>query len=119
MRPNRRSIADRRYSHGPMDSPTAETPARSTPRRLLQSWLPVVVSDRGALPERVKGRGVIVSVEDETELFNVIQSFRDQPERLAALRAAPRPRLSSLTLHEATLREHYREVLRNASGGGA
>lgn len=44
MRPNRRSVADRRYSDEPMDSPTAEKPARRTYRRLLQSWLPVAVS---------------------------------------------------------------------------
>lgn len=44
MRRNRRSAGAERYSQQPMETPVADTPARSTLRKLLQSWLPLVVS---------------------------------------------------------------------------
>ncbi|MCB9832805.1 MAG: glycosyltransferase family 4 protein [Planctomycetes bacterium] len=51
--------------------------------------LPVVVSDRGAPPERVGGRGAVVPADDPAALAALLDRLRLEPERLAAMRAAP------------------------------
>ena len=49
--------------------------------------VPVVVSDRGALAERIGGAGVVIGVDDERPLAEVLFGFVRDRSRLTALRA--------------------------------
>ena len=49
--------------------------------------LPVFVSDRGALPERVGGAGEILPAEDPSAWADAIQRLLEHPAQVAELRA--------------------------------
>lgn len=61
----------------------------------LRLGLPVVVSDRGALSERIGARGVVVRAGDGEHLRRVLAGFLERPEDLDALRRAEAPPLPS------------------------
>jgi glycosyltransferase involved in cell wall biosynthesis len=50
--------------------------------------LPLVVSDAGALPERVGGRGLVVGAGDVQGLAGALRRFAEEPGLLARLRAS-------------------------------
>lgn len=77
----------------------------------LALGLPAVVSDRGALPDRVGRAGRAVAVEDSRALVEVLQRLRDHPEELQALREGVPASAAALDEHERALREIYREAL--------
>ncbi len=77
----------------------------------IQLGLPVLVSDRGAPPERVLGRGVVVPAGDVRAWADVIQGMMDDPTILARLRAAPAPRQYALETHSADIERMYERVL--------
>lgn len=74
----------------------------------LRLGLPVLVSDRGALAERVGGRGLAFPVEEPGPLAQLLRSFLEDPGRLAALQAAPPPELWTPEDNARALEEAYR-----------
>ncbi len=76
--------------------------------------LPVVVSDRGAPPERIGRRGVCFPAGDHHALRGLLERFLAEPLLLAELRAAAPPRGLSVARHWEELRSIYEQVL--ASG---
>lgn len=79
----------------------------------LARGVPVVVSDRGALAERIGGAGVVVGVDDERELAATLAGFVRDPSRLAALRAKLPRRFDSM--HDAAM--SYRALYARACEG--
>ncbi|MBK9089645.1 MAG: glycosyltransferase [Holophagales bacterium] len=61
--------------------------------------LPVVVSDAGALPERVGGRGLVVGAGDVPGLADALRRLAEEPGLLARLRAS-RPAESPMPIPE-------------------
>lgn len=83
--------------------------------------LPVVVSDRGAPPERIGARGMTFPPGDVSALARILAAFLDDPERLASMRRAPMPKRPTAIEHTAKLREIYAEAIdenRRSRGGG-
>lgn len=76
----------------------------------LRLGLPVVVSDRGALSERIGGRGVTVPAGDVDALAEVLRGFADGPHRLQVLRDAPMPDLPDAKLHARAVAAVYDRV---------
>lgn len=76
----------------------------------LHMGLPVVVSDRGAPPERIGARGISVPPGDVAALRTALELLATDRERLAALRAAPH-RASTLGSHHDALRQVYAAAL--------
>ncbi len=77
--------------------------------------LPLIVSDRGAPPLRVGAAGIAVAVESAAPLVATLSRLMDQPETLAALRAARPITPHLLADHERVLREIYRDALAGAT----
>lgn len=73
--------------------------------------LPLVVSNRGALPERVGNFGRVVSLEEPAALRSVLQELLDHPEALARMRAALPEQPTLLAAHERELRILYHELV--------
>lgn len=73
--------------------------------------LPVVVSDRGAPPERIGNRGVCFPAGDDRALRGLLERFLAEPPLLARLRAAAPPRGLSIAQHWAALRSCYERAL--------
>jgi glycosyltransferase involved in cell wall biosynthesis len=114
--------------HGPYDSTAAAHPARQLdvavfPSLCAESYglvveealargVPVVVSDRGALPERVRGGGIVVSVDAVEPLAQTLRELAADRGRLEELwRNAPR---SFSTIRDAA--DRYRELYAEARG---
>ena len=76
----------------------------------LRLGLPVVVSDRGALPERIGARGVVVRGGDGDGLADVLRGFLEDPGRLQALREAPMPDLPDVAEHARAVAAVYDRV---------
>lgn len=57
----------------------------------MAARLPVLVSNRGAMPERIGKAGVVLPAERASPWREIVQSLLDHPARLAALRAAVQP----------------------------
>lgn len=75
----------------------------------LQLGLPVIVSDRGALPERVGGRGVVVPAGDLGALTEALDRLVDADER-AALAAAEAGNLVDERQYARRVADVYEEV---------
>ncbi|MEW6071302.1 MAG: glycosyltransferase [Planctomycetota bacterium] len=74
----------------------------------LRHGIPIVVSDHGAPPDRIGGRGLIFRNGDPAALRAVLERLLAEPARLAGLRRGS---------HAAKdLREHYRALLRLYGG---
>lgn len=86
----------------------------------LARGVPVVVSDRGALPERVGRAGVVVPAGDVAALAAALSALRADPARLRELRGRIPERFP--TIHDAAQRyaELYRRArsIQSASAGG-
>lgn len=76
----------------------------------LRLGLPVVVGDRGALGERIGGRGVVVPAGDVEALAATLRGFLDDPETLLSLASAPAPRLPEISDHVAAVAAVYDRV---------
>ncbi|NRA95918.1 MAG: glycosyltransferase [Planctomycetes bacterium] len=76
----------------------------------LRLGLPVVVSDRGALHERIGARGVVVSGGDVAALAGVLRDFLEDPGRLQSLREAPMPELPDAAEHARAVAAVYDRV---------
>ncbi len=76
------------------------------------SGVPVVASNRGALPEVVADAGILVDPEDEGALAEAVAGVRGNPELQARLVAAGRrrARLYSWEVTAAKTLEVYRRV---------
>lgn len=75
----------------------------------FQLGLPVIVSRRGALAERVGGAGLVFEPEDRLSLRDALQQIAAQPEMAAECRDAI-PELPSLASHAVQLERLYGEV---------
>ncbi len=75
----------------------------------LQLGMPVIVSDRGALPERIGGRGVVVPAGDEEALAAALDGMADAAVR-AAHRAAEPGRVVRPRDYAEALLAIYRDV---------
>ena len=74
----------------------------------LRLGLPVLVSDRGALPERIGAAGLTFRAGDADDLARRLQEILDAPEVLATLRRGIRPEaLFSMEAHVAMLEKIY------------
>lgn len=75
---------------------------------------PVVVSDRGALPETVGNAGVVLPLEDARWLADIPALLRDD-DRLAVLRAAGHARAACMSWRQTaeTLMEIFTEAVKN------
>jgi glycosyltransferase involved in cell wall biosynthesis len=73
----------------------------------LRAGMPVLVADHGAPPERLGGRGLAVPREPAA-LAAALQELRDDPERLAAMRAAAHGARDLVEHHEALLEVYGR-----------
>jgi len=86
----------------------------------LARGVPVVVSDRGALPERVGEAGVVARAGDVAALSEALGALRADPDRLRELRARIPSRFP--TIHDAAARYTglYRRAgsIQSASTGG-
>ena len=80
----------------------------------LARGVPVVVSDRGALAERIGGAGVVVPVDEPGPLARVLRGIAADRSRLHALRAKLPRRFD--TMHETA--DRYRALYRRARSGG-
>lgn len=76
----------------------------------LRSGIPVIVSDHGAPPERVGGRGLALPVGDAAALRDALEQLLDEPARLQDMRAATHS-ACDLGEHERQLRELYASLL--------
>jgi len=74
--------------------------------------LPLVVSNRGAFPERVQGFGRIVAVEEPSPLRSELEDLFLHPPHLDEMRRKLPAGPHRLTDHEVSLREIYGRVLR-------
>ena len=73
--------------------------------------LPVVVSDRGALPERVGEAGAVLPPGDPPALAHLLAALLRDPRPLASWGAAPRDDLLTPEAHAARLADLYNRVL--------
>lgn len=81
----------------------------------LQAGLPVIVSDRGALPDRAGAAGLVVPAESPSALAHAIRRLMDEPPLLPTLReAAAQYRPRELEDHVTALEKIYSEVGRDA-----
>ena len=88
----------------------------------FQLGLPVIVSDRGALAERVGQAGLVFTAGNSQQLAQKIQGILDTPSVLETLRKKPAVPSPSLAEHAQTLETIYEEVRRQPlrkPGGGA
>lgn len=77
----------------------------------LRLGLPVLVSDRGALPERIGKAGLTFRAEDAEDLAQRLQQILDAPEVLDAMRRSIRPEtLFSMEAHVAMLEKIYQDA---------
>ena len=82
----------------------------------LRLGLPVLVSDRGALPERIGKAGLTFRAEDAGDLARSIQGILDAPEVLDAMRLGIRTEtLLSTEAHVARLEKIYEDAVRGNS----
>ncbi|MCB9832464.1 MAG: glycosyltransferase [Planctomycetes bacterium] len=72
--------------------------------------LPAIVSDRGALAERIGAAGATFRAEDPTSLARVLERLADEPGRLAIWRRAI-PELKPMARHAGRLLALYQAVL--------
>ena len=73
--------------------------------------LPVIVSDRGALPDRIGGAGLKFRAGDAADLAKQIQGILDAPDLLARMRRDIRPvNLVSMEAHVAMLEKIYEDA---------
>ncbi|HEX5009133.1 MAG TPA: glycosyltransferase [Planctomycetota bacterium] len=68
---------------------------------------PVVVSDRGALPERVGAAGAVLPAADPSALAHLLAALLRDPAPLAAWSAAPRDDLLTPAAHAARVADLY------------
>lgn len=80
----------------------------------LQLGLPVVVSDRGAPPERMGTRGLVIPAGDADALATAFDRMIAEPGVLAALRAGTAPKTYTLAAHLEDLDRLYTRVLYDA-----
>ncbi len=73
--------------------------------------VPVVVSDRGALPERVGDFGRVVSMQDDRSLEQTLKELVERPELVDALRREIPETYQDVNTHEEQLAAIYREVI--------
>lgn len=77
----------------------------------LHSGIPVLVSDLGAPPTRIGGRGLAFPAGDHSALTRLLEGLLDEPDRLASMRQAR---------HDAIdLETHHRQLARVYAGAGA
>jgi len=76
----------------------------------LHAGLPVVVSDRGAPPARIGGRGRTFPAGDPQALMRLLEELLDDPGELARMRRAPHGAVDLRTHHRA-LAEAYSAVV--------
>jgi len=77
----------------------------------LRLGLPVLVSDRGALPERIGKAGLTFRAEDAEDLAQRLQEILDAPEVLDAMRRGIRPEtLFSMEAHVVMLEKIYEDA---------
>jgi glycosyltransferase involved in cell wall biosynthesis len=81
----------------------------------LRLGLPVVVSDRGALPERIGSRGLVVPAGDVAALAGVLRGLLDGPQNLRDLRSGSPGTLLTRKEHARRLAELYATCLGGAS----
>jgi len=73
--------------------------------------LPILVSDRGALPERIGAAGLTFQAGDASDLARRLQEILDAPERLDAMRRSVRPDLLfSMEVHVAMVEKIYEDA---------
>ena len=73
--------------------------------------LPVIVSDRGALPQRIGGAGLAFRAGDAADLAKQIQGILDAPDLLVRMRRNIRPgNLVSMEAHVAMLEKIYEDA---------
>jgi glycosyltransferase involved in cell wall biosynthesis len=73
--------------------------------------LPVIVSDRGALPQRIGGAGLTFRAGNAADLAKQIQEILDAPDLLVRMRRNIRPgNLVSMAAHVAMLEKIYENV---------
>jgi glycosyltransferase involved in cell wall biosynthesis len=78
----------------------------------LQLGLPVLVSDRGALSERIGKAGLTFRAGDAEDLAQRLQEILDKPELLDMMRRNIRPdTLYSMKAHVATLEKIYEDAV--------
>lgn len=78
----------------------------------LQLGLPALVSDRGALPERLGPAGLTFQAEDAEDLAQCIRRILDVPEVLETMRRNIRAEiLLSMKAHVATLEKIYEDAV--------
>ncbi|MFH1998635.1 MAG: PIG-L family deacetylase [Planctomycetota bacterium] len=88
----------------------------------VASGLPVVVSDAGALPERVGAGGIIVKAGDVSALARVLVELEQDRSRLETLSGAIQKQAWTLKDNHRELEAIYREVVREGAApvtGGA
>ena len=83
----------------------------------LARGVPVVVSDRGALSERIGGGGIAVSVDEVAPLAELLRLLVREPSRLAALRAGIPRRFATMTDAADRYRELYALALTTSAMG--
>lgn len=76
----------------------------------LALGLPVIVSDRGALAERIGTRGVVVAGDDVAALAQEIEAAVDDPSRVAGWRAGTAPGTLDAAAHARELTRIYETV---------
>lgn len=81
----------------------------------LALGLPVLVSDRGALPERIGDAGIALPAEDPAAWTRAIRSLLDDPDLLAALRDALPDELPTADAAARELERHYARHARPSS----
>ncbi len=78
----------------------------------LLRGMPVIVSNRGALPERAGAAGVTFEPGRPEDLARQMDALIEHPERLQAMADAV-PRLPTMRQHAAALEKHYRRALKS------
>ncbi len=81
----------------------------------LLRGMPVIVSNRGALPERAGAAGVTFEPNDAEDLARRLDALIENPDLLREMAAAV-PRLPTMRQHAAALAKHYRSVVKSRSG---
>lgn len=77
--------------------------------------LPVIVSDRGALPERIGGAGLTFRVGDPDDLAQRLQDILDTPQMLNTMRRQIQPeKFFSMERHIAMLEKTYEDAVQSA-----
>ena len=80
----------------------------------LQLRIPLLVSDRGALPERIGAAGLTFQAGDAGDLARCLQEILDAPERLDLMRRSIRPDLLfSMEAHVAMMEKIYEDAAHN------